>query len=71
MRKKIAKEVTKKIGKSVRKMNEAAGLIRENCLDEERRRHFAYISHAMALLMDELEIIYEEYPELKVEEAED
>lgn len=65
MEKLIAKKVNKKITESLRKINEAASLIRENCSDEERRIHFELISHAMALLFDELDLIYEEFPELK------
>ena len=65
MEKQIAEKVSEKITSSLQSMNEAAGLIRDNCSDEERRAHFEPISQAMALLFDELELIFEEYPNLK------
>lgn len=68
MEKQIAEKINKKLMKSVRIMNEAAGLIRNNCSDTERRKHFEPISQAMALLFDELDLIYEEHPNLKPEE---
>ncbi len=63
----IAEKINKKLMKSLRIINEAASLVRDNCSDTERRMHFEPISQAMALLFDELESIYEEYPNLKPE----
>ncbi len=65
----IAEKINKKLMKSLRIVNEAASLIRDNCSDTERRMHFEPISQAMALLFDELELIYEEYPSLKPEKS--
>lgn len=65
MEKQIAEKVSDKLTNSLQLINEAAGLIRENCADTERRAHFEPISQAMALLFDELELIFEEHPSLK------
>lgn len=67
MEKQIAEKISKKLTDSLQTINEAAGLIRENCSDTERRVHFEPISHAMALLFDELDLIFEEHPILKPE----
>ena len=67
MEKQIAERVSQKITSSLQSMNEAAGLIRDNCSDEARRAHFEPISQAMALLFDELDLIFEEHPDLKPE----
>ena len=62
-----AENVSKKLTDSLQTINEAAALIRENCPDAERRAHFEPISQAMALLFDELDLLYEEYPSLRPE----
>jgi hypothetical protein len=64
----IAEKVNEKLMNSLQIINEAAGLIRDNCSDTERRTHFEPISQAMALLFDELDAIYDEHPSLKPEE---
>lgn len=69
MEKRIAEKVSRKITDSLQTINEAANLIRNNCSDTERRAHFEPISQAMALLFDELELVYEEHPNLRPEEA--
>ena len=67
MEKRIAEKISKKITDSLQTINEAASLIRDNCSDAERRVHFEPISQAMALLFDELELIFEEYLNLRPE----
>lgn len=61
----VAEKVIEKLTSGLESVNEAAGLIRESCSDEERRVHFEPISQAMALLFDELDLIFEEHPDLK------
>ena len=67
MEKQIAEKISKRLMNSLQTINEAAGLIRDNCSDAERRVHFEPISQAMALLFNELELIFEEHPNLKPE----
>ena len=67
MEKQIAEKISKKLVNSLQTINEAASLIRNNCSDAERRVHFEPISQAMALLFDEIELIFEEHPNLKPE----
>ena len=64
----VAEKINEKLVESLRTINEAASLIRDNCSDTERRMHFEHISQAMALLFEVLESIYEEYPNLKPKE---
>lgn len=63
----IAEKINEKLMMSLQTISEAAGFIRENCSDTERRMHFEPISQAMALLFDELDAIYDEHPSLKPE----
>lgn len=65
MEKQVAEKAIEKLTNGLESINEAAGLIRESCSDAERRIHFEPISQAMALLFDELDLIFEEYPDLK------
>jgi hypothetical protein len=67
MEKRIAEKVSQKLTDSLQTINEAASLIRDNCSDAERRVHFKPISQAMALLFDELDLIFKEYPNLRPE----
>ena len=67
MEKQIAEKISKRLMNSLQTINEAASLIRDNCSDSERRVHFEPISQAMALLFDELDLIFEEHPNLKPE----
>lgn len=69
MEKRIAEKVSKKVTDSLQTINDAASLIRNNCSDTERRAHFEPISQAMALLFDELELVYEEHPNLRPKDA--
>ena len=68
MEKRVAERVIEKLTDGLGAINEAAGLIRESCPDAERRVHFEPISQAMALLFDELDLIFEEHPNLKPQE---
>ena len=67
MEKQIAEKISKRLMNSLQTINEAASLIRDNCPNAERRVHFEPISQAMALLFDELDLIFEEHPNLKPE----
>ncbi len=68
MEKQIAEKISIKLMNGLQTINEAAGLIRDNCSDTDRRAHFEPISQAMALLFDELDSIFEEHPNLKPED---
>lgn len=65
MEKQVAEKVVEKLTNGLESINEAAGLIRGSCTDAERRVHFEPMSQAMALLFDELDLIFEDHPNLK------
>jgi hypothetical protein len=65
MEERVAERVVEQLTNGLESISEATGLIRETCSDAERRVHFEPISQAMALLFDELDLIFEEHPNLK------
>ena len=65
MDKQVTEKAVEKLANSLESINEAAGLIRESCSDAETRVHYKAISQAMALLFDELDLIFEEHPNLR------
>lgn len=49
------------------KLSDSVGVMREKCSKEEAEKYVKPVSHVLTLNFDVLDIVYEQYPDLKPE----
>lgn len=53
------------------KVSNSVGTVKDNCSDEEIKKYRKPASHILALTFDILDIVHEQYPDLKPADFED